>query len=633
MRHSGTCALFALTIFTLSVFVSACKETGTVQVSSITFNGNQAIDANSLKAVIATQENSRLPFSRSHYFDRPEFERDLQRVEAYYADHGYPHAKVTGVDVKLNNAKDHVDITINITEGAPTIVESIAFEGLDAIPADHLAKLKAQTPVVAGEPRNQTLILAAHDLAVNELRDHGFPYGTVKIEERPGSGPDRVQLALVADTGPSAVVGAISIEGNASVDESVIRRELTIHEGSEYRLSDITESQRRLYGLELFQFANITPRLPENRAPQVPVVVTVAEGKHRRLQLAVGYGSEEKARGKVNWRHVNFTGGARTVETEAKWSSLEHGFRGTFTEPYLVTSGLRLQLQGSSWWSSEPVYTYRSSGGRVILTKELGHGAAGVMAGTHNEVRVSLINEHETYAITPSALTDLSLRDQFIALGLDPTTGKGNGTLSAIEIDFDRDTSERRLDPRHGYLISTHLETADSWLGGSFRYNELFGEARYYLPIGKSVVWANRVKAGSLLGGDGSKIPFFKRYFVGGSTSVRGWGRYQVSPLSDEGLPIGGRTMSEVSTEGRFPITGKWSGVLFVDGGNVWAKAGDIKPSGLRWAAGPGLRYDTPIGPLRVDLGIQLNPIQGLVINGSPERRRWRVHFSIGQAF
>ena len=91
--------------------------------------------------------------------------------------------------------------------------------------------------------------------------------------------------------------------------------------------------------------------------------------------------------------------------------------------------------------------------------------------------------------------------------------------------------------------------------------------------------------------------------------------------------------MSEVSTEGRFPITGKWSGVLFVDGGNVWAGAGDIKPSGLRWAAGPGLRYDTPIGPLRVDLGIQLNPIQGLVINGSPERRRWRVHFSIGQAF
>jgi outer membrane protein assembly complex protein YaeT len=608
-------------------------ETGTVQVSSITFNGSKAIDAASLKAVIATQENSILPFSRSHYFDRLEFERDLKRIEAYYADHGYPHAKVTGVDVKLNKTKDHVDITINVNEGPPTLIESIAFEGLDAIPQDHLAKLKAQVPFAPGEPRDQTLILAAHDMAVNELKDHGFPYGTVKIVERPGSGPDLVRLAFEADTGPSAVFGAITIEGNESVDENVIRRELTFHEGRQYRLSEITESQRRLYGLELFQFANITPRLPEDRASQVPVVVTVAEGKHRRLQLAAGYGSEEKARGKVNWRHVNFTGGARTLDTEAKWSSLEHGFKGAFTEPFLFQSGLSLQLQGSSWWESEPAYTQQSDGGRLVFTKQLSRGGAGAIGNTHNEIRVSFINEHENYSISSSALQDVTLRDQFIALGLDPTTGKGNGTLSAIEIDFDRDTSGHPLDPRKGYMFSTHLETADSWLGGSFRYNELAGEARHYLPIGKRVVWANRVKVGSLLGQDGSKIPFFKRYFVGGSTSVRGWGRYQVSPLSQSGLPIGGRSMAEVSTEGRFPLTGKFSGVLFVDGGNVWAEAANIQPSGLRWAAGPGLRYDTPIGPIRVDLGIQLNPIPGLVINGSPERRRWRVHFSIGQAF
>jgi outer membrane protein assembly complex protein YaeT len=608
-------------------------ETGTAQVSSITFRGNNAIDAGSLKTVIASQANSILPFSRPHYFDRTEFERDLKRLEAYYADHGYPHARVTGVDVKLNKTKDQVDITINISEGQPAIIESIAFEGLDAIPPDHLAKLKAQVPFAPGDPRDQTLILAAHDMAVNELKDHGFPYGTVKIVERPGSGPDRVQLALVADTGPSAVFGAVHIEGTESVDENVIRRELTFHEGGQYRLSEITESQRRLYGLELFQFANITPRLPEDRAPQVPVVVTVVEGKHRRLQLSAGYGSEEKARGRINWRHVNFTGGARTLDTEAKWSSLEQGFRGAFTEPYLFAPGLSLQLQGSSWWESEPAYTQRSSGGRLVFTKQLSRGGAGVITSVHNEVRVSLINERENYAIADSALQDLTLRDQFIALGLDPTTGKGSGTLSAIEIDFDHDTSGQPLDPRKGYRFSTHLETADSWLGGSFRYNELAGEARHYLPIGKRVVWANRVKAASLLGQDGSKIPFFKRYFVGGSTSVRGWGRYQVSPLSPAGLPIGGRSMADVSTEGRFPLSGKFSGVLFVDGGNVWAEAANIQTSGLRWAAGPGVRYDTPIGPIRVDLGIQLNPIPGLVINGSPERRRWRVHFSIGQAF
>ena len=88
-----------------------------------------------------------------------------------------------------------------------------------------------------------------------------------------------------------------------------------------------------------------------------------------------------------------------------------------------------------------------------------------------------------------------------------------------------------------------------------------------------------------------------------------------------------------MSTEARLGLRGKISGVLFVDGGNVWADSWMVQPRDLRWAAGPGLRYDTPIGPVRIDLGIQLNPIQGLLINGIPEGRRWRIHFSIGQAF
>ena len=144
-----------------------------------------------------------------------------------------------------------------------------------------------------------------------------------------------------------------------------------------YQLSRITETQRRLYSLELFQFVNVVPRLPEDRSPQVPVVVTVAEGKHRRLQLAAGYGSEEKARGRINWRHVNFGGGARTGEVEAKASSLEQGVRGSFTEPFLFQRGLSLRLSGSTWWADEPVYEYRSSGGRIALAKDFSRARCG----------------------------------------------------------------------------------------------------------------------------------------------------------------------------------------------------------------------------------------------------------------
>ena len=623
----------ALFVGLLALAAAGCRETGDVQVSSIKFTGTDAIKGEELKEIIATRENGFLPWSRKHFFDRAEFDLDVRRIEAYYADRGYPAAKVVGVDVKLSANNDKVAITVEISEGEPVIVENISFEGLEGIPADHLERLPGQLPIRAGHTRDQRLILASHDTVISELRDHGFPYGSVRVVERPGSSPTRVNLVIAADTGPKAVFGAVQIEGVVSVGEDVIRRELAFFEGDLYQLSRITEIQRRLYGLELFQFVNITPRQPEDRSPKVPVVVTVAEGKHRRLQLAAGYGSEEKARARINWRHVNFGGGARTGETEAKWSSLEQGARGSFTEPFLLQPGLSVRLSGSTWWSKEPIYESRSSGGRFVVSKDFSRTGVGTDRGARNRVNLSLIREYEKYSISASALADPTFREELIALGLDPDTGRGSGTLSAFEIDFERNTSTQPLNPRQGYSISAHLESAGPFLGGSFNYNELHGEVRTYLELGSRFIWANRARSGTLAGSDGAEIPFYKRYFVGGSGSVRGWGRYQVSPLSPGGLPIGGRTMMEVSTEARFGIRGKLSGVVFVDGGNVWREPWDVQMRDLRWAAGPGLRYDTPIGPMRVDLGVQLNPIDGLVIEGKQEKRKWRVHFSIGQAF
>ena len=622
-----------LAIVVIAACAASCRETGDVQVTSIKFNGANAVPAGELKAILATRESGFLPWSRKRFFDRPEFDRDVKRIEALYADRGYPRAKVVDVDVELNDAKDKVAITVEINEGEPTIVEEVIFDGFDGVPAEHLDRLKVRLPIVAGKPRDQRFILASHDMSLAELRDHGFPYGSVRIVERPGSTDTRVQLTVAADAGPQAVFGAITIEGDVSVDEDVIRRELAFREGELYQLSRITETQRRIYSLELFQFVNVAPRLPEDRALQVPVVVTVAEGKHRRLQLAGGYGSEEKARGRINWRHVNFGGGARTGEVEAKASSLEQGLRGSFLEPYLFQRGVTLRLSGSTWWADEPVYEYRSSGGRIAVSKDFSRAAVGGERGVRNTISATLIQEYEDYTIAAGVLEDLTFRDELIALGLDPETGRGTGTVTALELDFERNTSARPLDPRQGYVVNAHMEKAGQWLRGTFDYTEFSGEVRGYIPLGSRFVWANRARSGTLAGPSAALIPFYKRYFVGGSSSVRGWGRYQVSPLTPTGQPIGGRTMMEVSTEARFGIRGKLGGVLFVDGGNVWAGPWEVQVNTLRWAVGPGIRYDTPIGPMRVDLGVQLNPVDGLVLEGNPEKRKWRVHFSIGQAF
>jgi outer membrane protein assembly complex protein YaeT len=625
--------LRALVLVALALGASACRETGDVQVTSIEFEGANAISADELKGIIATRESGFLPWSRKHFFDRPEFDQDIQRIVTYYADRGYPRAKVVGVDVRLNDAKDKVAITVRIDEGAPIIVEDIRFEGLDKLPADHLSELRSRLPIQPGKPRDQRLVLVTHDMVVSELRDHGFPYGTVRMLEQPGSSESTVHLVASAATGPESVFGEVTIDGDVSVGEEVIRRELVFNEGDLYQLSRITESQRRLYSLELFQFVNIAPRMPENESPKIPIVITVAEGKHRRLQLGAGYGSEERARGRINWRHVNFGGGARVGEVEGRASKLEQGVRGSLTEPYLFQRGLSLRLSGSTWWANEPIYEYRSSGGRVILSKDFSRAGAGAIRGVRNVVSASFIQEYEDYVIVPSVLEDPTFRDELIALGLNPESGRGNGTVTAFELDFERNTSEQPLDPRQGYMVSGHVEKAGRVLRGTFNYTEFMGEVRGYLPLGSRFVVANRMRSATLAGPSAALIPFYKRYFVGGSSSVRGWGRYQVSPLTPAGNPIGGRTMLELSSEARFGIRGKLGGVLFVDGGNSWLDPWSVRFSEMRWAVGPGIRYDTPIGPMRVDLGLQLNPLDGLVVDGKEAKRKWRVHFSIGQAF
>jgi outer membrane protein assembly factor BamA len=228
----------------------------------------------------------------------------------------------------------------------------------------------------------------------------------------------------------------------------------------------------------------------------------------------------------------------------------------------------------------------------------------------------------------------LTFRNQLIALGLDPRTGEGGGLLGALTFDYRRSTTPSVLDSRRGSIVNVHLERAGARPWGDFNYTEITLEARHYKTIGRFGVVALRGRIGTIdgQGPDESDVPFFKRYFLGGSNSLRGWGRFEVSPLSGSGLPIGGHSMVEMSSELRTPLFGKASLVLFADAGSVASSAWNFADE-LRYDAGPGLRYLTPVGPIRVDLAFQLNRIPNLLVDGEPESRRWRVHFSLGQAF
>jgi outer membrane protein assembly complex protein YaeT len=612
-------ALVALTC------TAACKETGTIKVHSLSFKGVKAVDESRLKDALATRQSSKIPWGKKYFFDRSRFDADLKRVQAFYADRGFPDARVSAFDVKLNDKQDEVDLTVTIAEGEPVLVTSIAFSGFDAIPPAHLDELKKRIPLKVGQPRDRQLVVSTHEMAVNELKDHGFPYGKVSTGEDDGSDGRQAALVFTAEPGTLAHFGTVDIVGNKSVDEHIIRRQLTFKPGELYQRSVVQDSQRRLYGLELFQFANVEPLNQELQPDAVPVRVTVAEGNHQRVNFGVGYGTEEKARVDAEYHHVNFLGGARSAGAHVRWSSLDRGARLDFTQPYFFAPHFSLGVEGQQWYTYTPAYRSTVSGAKLTLTHR---------QNASTSWAASITSEHDSSLITEDAFKNDALRNYFIALGLDPTTRTQNGTLNALGFDFQHSTADNLLNAHRGYQVALHAEEAGRLVPGSFNYYAISADGRHYLPITDKIVFASRLQFGNIrpVGNEPTNVPFSKKYFLGGATSIRGWGRYEVGPLVD-GQPVGGNGMIAFSEELRATLRGNFGGVLFVDGGNVWADSFGFKLGELRYAVGPGLRYQTPVGPIRFDVGYQLNPTPELVVNGSPNFRRWRMHFSIGQAF
>ncbi len=604
----------------------ACKEdqpapTG-VSVKEFSFSANRAVTDGQLRQIVSTQVSSKIPWGEKQYFTRAEFEADLKRIVAFYQDRGFPGAKVTSFDAQLSDDQKSVRLKFVIDEGEPIRVEQIVMNGLDALPSEHRGDLDKRFPLKVGAPLDRALMQSSREAIVDELKDHGYPSPDVTYVESNGTTDRQKVITYTAKPGSVAYVGNIQIQGTSSVARRIVARQLTFRPGQLFEQSKLRESQRRLYSMELFNFVNIEPlnqgtlqAAPDENAPErIATRVTVTEGKHRKVNFGVGYGTEEKARGEVDWRHVNFFGSARTAGVFARYSSLDRGVRLNFKQPYFFRPRYSFGMSTQAWFSNEPAYELTTTGGRVTITREQTRARSVLAPRQTSTLALTYANEWEDYTIAEEYLNDPNNRDEFIALGLDPDTGSAKGRLSALLFDVGLNTTDNLLDAKKGYAATVHLETAGTWLGGDFDYREASAEGRYFLALGTRAVVAVRARGGAIDAKADSIVPFFKRYFLGGSTNLRGWGRFEVSPLSD-GLPIGGLSFTNFSTELRVPLIGKLGGVAFMDGGNVWENPWDFNLNDLRYDIGTGLRYNTPVGPVRLDVGWQMNPIPGMLIN------------------
>lgn len=624
---SGRGAALRLLVLICCLAAAACHDENAIRVAALDFDGNTTFADAQLRSIIQTKKGAGWPWSRWRPFDETIFERDLDRLRAFYRDRGFDEAIVRADEVALAEDRKTVRIRIGIDEGTPRLVTSVVIEGIEALPAELAERLRALDTGV-DQPRDIATLAVLRDQGLALLRDNGYPHASLEIVEEDGAAPRTVAVRVRIVTGPETRFGDLQLNGLQRTKSVVVRRALTFRPGELYRESEVLRSQRRLNQFAAFDFAHIAPVVADKEAmaPVLPMVVTLAEAKPHRFEVGVGYGTEDRLRGSFEWRNVNFFGNGSSFVGNAKYSAVLRGAGFGYDHPYLLRSGGTLSANAGAWWTNETIFTSRSAGGRASISHQFG-------SGSEITVRTRYRNEYLTYSVRPAALADLSLVEERIALGLDPVTGRGDGNIGGIELAVDRTAVDNLLDPTRGTAVSLSVEHVAPWLGSSFKYTELGAEVRGYLPIGGRLGLAGKARYGTLAAASSSSVPFSERFFLGGSTNLRGWGRYQVSPTSEGGLPIGGRSFLDTSAEVRLNVGGGFGVVAFFDAGNVWTDHSATSLSDLRKAAGAGLRYQTLIGVVRGDFGYQINPIEGLRIEGQPQKRRWRIHFSIGHAF
>ena len=310
-------------------------------------------------------------------------------------------------------------------------------------------------------------------------------------------------------------------------------------------------------------------------------------------------------RGLASWRHYNFFGGARQLGATARLSVLRRTLTADFLQPHFPTFTSRFRLLVSEQQEDEDAYTLDRS--RISPRLEWQPSPR--------------FTAYTFYRIEYDSLSGVETQ---VSRAL-PNGTPSNVFISGLAFGADWNGTDDILEPKRGWAANASVEPVGSFLGGDVSFVRVVTEGRYYRPLGPGLFAAFRLRLGTEEPfGSSSEIPIYERFYAGGINSVRGYGRHRIGPLVDD-KPLGGRSLVETSIELRHPITEQLGAAVFLDGGQLSRDSYDFPFGTLRYGSGVGLRYRSPIGPLRVDLGFPVQPPDG--------DARWQIHLSVGQNF
>lgn len=574
---------------------------------------------------------------------------ELYQVRGYASTTVKVETPVLATTSRPDGSDREVAVNFIVTEGPRTMVGDVAVEGASAIDETSVRALLGLAP---GRPFYRPQLAADREAVERAYRNQGFQRATIEVQPTVSADGGTVDLRWVIREGDQTLVDRVLVVGNERTSASVIRRELVLAPGDPIGEDALVESQRRLASLGLFRRVRIT-ELPFGTGARRDLLVDVEEAPS--TTVAYGGGLEVQRRPQQGPDGVvedkldiapraffeigrrNLWGKNRSVNlftrvsfrrrdpspddpnpsAESSYGFNEYRLVGTYREPRAFGSTGDAQLTGFLEQAIRASYSFRRRGATAEYARRLGQSFA--VSGRYTLDRTELFD------------TKILPEDQPLIDRLFPQVRLSTLTGSVL-----RDSRDDVLDPQRGTVVGLEGSLAMRAIGSQVGFARSLFRAFYYqrLPGASRFVVATGFRVGVANGFEPAvELPASERFYAGGDTTVRGFALDRLGTdetLDENGFPKGGNGLLIANVEVRTPY---WKGlgvVGFVDGGNVFRLASEIDLAEVRGTTGFGLRYRSPLGPLRIDLGFKMDP--RILANGSRERREV-LHISLGQAF
>jgi outer membrane protein insertion porin family len=589
-------------------------EGSRIIVEEVRVEGSRAFPAAKIKKMMGTRESG---WFRSRPYRDDVLDRDVEAITDLYDAAGYLSAQVKRSVVRTADGRRAV-VVISVSEGTRTLTGEVLFEGNEVLGrAELITGLKLAT----GTPFNERVLEEDRFRILTRYADHGYLFTQVEVEKHSAPGgtgdttaPEIVDIRYRISEDRQVRIGTVILRGNAFTRDAVILRELKPTTGEPYNYESILKSQQRVYRYGYFSLARFEPVRGLEKEYEKDMLFTVEERPAGAVEIGIGYGDLDRLRGFAEVSHRNLWSSAHYASLRLEGSDILKRSAFTYRLPWFFGYRNLESLMILAWSDAKRI----NQDTREVYYQTRKTSASYGVERAMEQLKVSLTYQFENvdnYNVEPGA--ELSPDDS------------GRVRISSLNPALIWDLRDNPFDPHHGSIHGITVKKAMKLLGSQADFTKATVQTTWFFPAADRVVLALSGRAGMAWPHyDTIEVPIHERFYLGGSTTVRGYIQDSVGPQSIDSsgntIPKGGSSMVQVNAEVRLGSAEGFGIVFFSDAGNVWVDQ-HIRFDDLRASYGAGIRYHTPVGPLRIDYGQK--------VHRRPGESPGELHFNIGHAF